>query len=140
MYRTRSTDGGKTWGAPERLWPFGVLPQLLTLDNGVTVLSFGRPGVHLLFTKDGKGEQWSNPVHLVVESFEGTGIDGEGYGFQKGEDPSGCLKQTRTSGYTSLVATGPNSFIIAYDQFDYPNTEGKPRKTILVRNFTVVPK
>jgi hypothetical protein len=140
MYRTRSTDGGKTWESPERLWPFGVLPQLLTLDNGVTVLAFGRPGVHLLFSHDGKGEKWGNPVHLVVESFEGTGIDGEGYGFQPGEAPKGRPKQTRTSGYTSLVATGPNSFMIAYDQFDYPNADGKPRKTILVRKFTVAPK
>lgn len=140
MYRTRSIDGGKTWGAPEKLWPFGVLPQLLTLDNGVTVLAFGRPGVHLLFSNDGKGEEWSNAVHLVVESFEKTGIDGEGYGFQKGENPKGRPKQTRTSGYTGLVATGPDSFMIAYDQFDYPNADGKPRKTILVRKFTVALK
>jgi len=140
MYRTRSTNGGKTWASPEKLWPFGVLPQLLTLDNGVTVLAFGRPGVHLLFSKDGKGEEWNHPVHLVVESFEGTGIDGEGYGFQPGEDPRGRPKQTRTSGYTSLLATGPNRFIIAYDQFDYPNANGKSRKTILVRRFTVRPQ
>lgn len=140
MYRTRSTDGGKTWGPPLVLWPFGVLPQLLTLDNGVTVLAFGRPGVHLLFSEDGKGEEWGHPIHLVVESFEGTGTDGEGYGFQKGEDPKGRPKQTRTSGYTGLVATGPDSFMVAYDQFDYPNTDGEPRKTILVRKFTVTPK
>lgn len=137
MYRTRSTDGGKTWSAPEELWPFGVLPQLLTLENGVTVLAFGRPGVHLLFSRDGKGEVWEQSVHLVVESFEGTGIDGEGYGFQKGENPKGRPKQTQTSGYTSLVADGPDSFILAYDQFDHPNANGKPRKTILVQRFTV---
>ena len=139
MYRTRSTDGGKTWTEPEKLWPFGVLPQLLTLENGVTVLAFGRPGVHLLFSRDGRGEAWENPIHLVVESFEGTGVEGEGYGFQKGEDPRGRPKQTRTSGYTSLVADGPDSFIIAYDQFDYPNAKGQPRKTILVRRATVSP-
>lgn len=137
MYVTRSEDGGKTWEDPEKLWPFGVLPQLLTLGNGVTVLTFGRPGVHLLFSIDGNGSQWQNPVHLVVESFEGTGIQGEGYGFQKGEHPQGRPKQTRTSGYTSIVADGPNSFLIAYDQFDYPNADGKPRKTILVRRVEV---
>ncbi|MCF7853326.1 MAG: glycoside hydrolase [Candidatus Pacebacteria bacterium] len=131
MYRVRSTDGGKTWTAPAELWPFGVLPQLLTLDNGITVLGFGRPGVHLLFSKDGKGEVWENPIHLVVESFEGTGVKGEGVGFQKGEDPKGRPKQTRTSGYTSLVADGPDSFMIAYDQFDYPNPQGHPREPML---------
>jgi len=137
MYRTRSTDGGVTWGPLEQLWPFGVLPQLLTLENGVTVLAFGRPGVHLLFSHIGRGQDWGSPVHLVVESFDGTGIQGEGYGYQKGEDPGSRPKQTRTSGYTSLVPTGPDSFLIAYDQFDYPNAEGRPRKTILVRSFRV---
>jgi len=82
--RRKDVDGA------EELWPFGVLPQLLTLDNGVTVLAFGRP------------------------------------------------KQTRTSGYTSLVADGPDSFFIAYDQFDYPNPQGHPRKTILTRRLTVM--
>ncbi len=139
MYKARSTDGGRTWSPPEELWPFGVLPQLLTLENGVTVLSFGRPGAHLLFSSDGKGERWENPVHLVVESFEGTGISGEGYGYQKGEDPRGRPKQTRTSGYTSLAVLGPDSFMIVYDQFDCPNAEGLPRKTILVRRVTVRP-
>jgi hypothetical protein len=137
MYRTRSTDGGETWSAPEELWPFGVLPQLLTLENGVTVMAFGRPGVHLLFSDDGKGEHWQAPIHLVVESFEGTGLAGESFGFQKGEDPSGRPKQTRTSGYTGLVATGPDSFMIAYDQFDYPNADGVARKTILAQAFAI---
>ena len=140
MYRTRSADGGKTWEETEKLCPFGVLPQPLTLDNGVTVLAFGRPGVHLLFSRDGKGEEWQNPVHLVVESFEGTCVSGEGYGFQKGEDPEGRPKQTRTSGYTSVVPTGPDSFLIAYDQFDYPDGNGEPRKAILVREITASPK
>ena len=140
MYRTRSTDGGKTWTKPEKFCPFGVLPQLVTLGNGITVLSYGRPGVHLMFSNDPEGKKWEQPVHLVVESFERTGITGEGYGFQKGETPKGRPKRTRTSGYTSMIPTGKDSFIIVYDQFDYPNKEGEPRKTILVRKFTVAPK
>ena len=139
MYRTRSTDGGKTWDGVKELCPFGVLPQPLTLENGVTVVAYGRPGVHLVFSTDGAGEEWQNPTHLVVESFEGTGISGEGYGYQEGEEPKGRQKQTRTSGYTSLAPTGPDSFLIAYDQFDYPNGDGAPRKTILVREITVTP-
>ena len=50
---------------------------------------------------------------------------------------SGPPKQTRTSGYTNLVATGPDSFLVAYDQFDFPNADGRPRKTILVRAVRV---
>ena len=140
MYRTRSLDGGKTWDAPRKLWPFGVLPRILVLDNGVIVLAFGRPGAHLLFSQDGEGKKWESFTPLVKESFRGTGMKGESYGYQKGEDPKGRPKQTRTSGYMGLIATGPNSFLVAYDQFDYPNKEGKPRKAILVRKVTVIPR
>ncbi len=140
LFRSRSTDSGKTWSTPEQIWPFGVLPQLLTLDNGMTVLAFGRPGTHVLFSADGAGTQWGDAVHVVTESFEGTGIQGEGYGFQRGEAPVDRPKQTRTSGYTGLLATGPDSFLLAYDQFDYPNADGQPRKSILLRRFTVTPE
>ena len=88
-------------------------PRLLSLENGVTVLSFGRPGVHLLFTRD--GAKWEGLHTLIAEK----------------------KRQTRTSGYTGLIAVGPDRFLIAYDQFDYPNEEGQPRKTILVREVQV---
>ena len=139
MYRVRSTDGGKTWSVPTELFPFGVLPQLLTLENGVTVVAFGRPGVHLLFSKDGQGGQWDGFTTLVAESYAGTGLAGVGIGYQPGEDPEGRPRQTRTSGYTSLLSLGHDRFMIAYDQFDYPNADGHPRKTILVREITVSP-
>jgi hypothetical protein len=137
MWRTRSTDGGKTWDPPERFWPFGVLPRLLTLKNGVTVLSFGRPGAHLLFSRDAKRGKWEGLTTLVAESFAGTGIRSEDYGFQKSKDGQGKPKQTRTSGYTDLAPAGPDTFLVAYDQFDYPNDKGQPRKTILVRKVVV---
>ena len=133
MYRTRSKDGGKTWDKPEQFYPFGVLPKLLTLENGVTVLSFGRPGVHIMFSRDGKGQIWENLTTLVSESLEGTGLDEKQCGLEKNEQVQGKPKQSRTSGYTDLIGTGPNSFIIVYDQFDYPDQKGRPRKTILVR-------
>jgi len=133
----RSVDGGKAWDSPRIIHPFGVLPKLLVLENGVTVLAFGRPGVHLSFSSDGRGEEWQSLTTLVVESFSGTGVSGEGYGYQEGENPEGRPKQTRTSGYTGLVANGPDCFLIAYDQFDYPNAEGEARKTILVREIRV---
>lgn len=113
LYAACSRDGGRTWAEPVHVHDFGVLPRLLPLENGVTVLSFGRPGVHLLFTRD--GVKWEGLTTLVAEE----------------------KRQTRTSGYTGLVAAGPDRFIIAYDQFDRPNEEGRPRKTILVREIQV---
>ena len=45
MYRTFSYDKGKSWSVPEPFTPNGVLPSLLSLDNGVLVLTSGRPGI-----------------------------------------------------------------------------------------------
>lgn len=115
MYLAQSYDGGKNWSLPRAINPFGVFPHLLMLKNGITVLSFGRPGVNLLFNADGHGDKWEGLTLLVNEG----------------------QRFTRTSGYTSLVSTGPDSFLISYDQFDYPNSRGEQRKTIFVREVTV---
>ncbi len=50
MYTSRSRDRGATWSTPEVIAPAGVLPRLLTLDNGVVVLTSGRPGVQMRFS------------------------------------------------------------------------------------------
>ena len=136
MYQTRSVDGGRTWGEPSEVFPFGVLPRMVLLGNGVLALSFGRPGVHLAFSPDGTGNPWEELRTLVVESFAGSRIDAGRFGDQA-ENPEGKGLRQRTMGYTGLLATGDDSFIIAYDQFDYPDPSGKPCKTILVRHVRV---
>lgn len=115
MYASRSTDLGKTWSKPEVMTPNGVLPKLLRLDNGVLVLSSGRPGVQVRFSTDGKGKQWTDPFEMVPRSPDGAD----------------------TCGYTSLLATGPDSFIIAYSDFKHRNEDGQTRKGILVREGKV---
>ncbi|RYY19639.1 MAG: exo-alpha-sialidase, partial [Sphingobacteriaceae bacterium] len=60
MYSSRSTDMGKTWSKPEVIAPAGVLPRLLKLKNGVEVLSSGRPGVQLRFSKSGLPNSWTD--------------------------------------------------------------------------------
>jgi len=41
LFQVTSSDGGRTWSAPRNLGTFGVSPQLLLLDNGVLVLTYG---------------------------------------------------------------------------------------------------
>lgn len=118
MYLSRSTDLGKTWSKPRAFTENGVLPKLLRLDNGVLVLSSGRPGVQVRFSTDGKGESWTEPFEMVPR-------DGDNATF--GAD---------TCGYTSLLATGPDTFIIAYSDFKHETKDG-PRKAILIREIQV---
>ena len=80
------------------------------------VLSFGRPGVWLSFSLDG-GYSWTKPQAIIAG------------------DPKKPM--IHSSGYTSLLALGKDSFLLAYDDWQMPNAKGEPCKTILVRRITV---
>lgn len=119
MYRSRSTDLGRSWSAPEVMSPTGVMPRLLQLGNGVIVLGSGRPGVDLRFCFDGRGVHWTDPQPLVPL----TSAD----------------VQADSCGYTSLFAVDDDSFLIAYSWFKRPAADGTLRKAVLVRRVTVRP-
>ena len=65
MVEVRSSDGGHTWSPPRRLPRPGVCPQLMLLENGVMVYSYGtRRDVHIMASWDGTGSQWSDSLVL----------------------------------------------------------------------------
>ena len=86
--------------------------------NGVVVLSSGRPGVQLRFCAEGRGTAWSEPLELLPYANE---------------------KEEVSCGYTSLLATGPDRFLIIYSDFKYPTPAGALRKAIKVCEVTVTP-
>ena len=116
-YIVRSTDNCKTWSKPEKFDEIGVLPQLLRLACGVTLSTYGRPGVFLRATDDEKGLLWEEPV-----SFD---VSGNGY--------DSCC-------YTSLLALDDTTALAAYSHFRYPDKNGVPVKTLLVRKIRVFPQ
>jgi hypothetical protein len=118
MYASRSGGMGRTWSRPEVIAPSGVLPRLLRLANGVLVLSSGRPGVQLRFCADGQGDTWTEPVELLPYANE--------------KDQVSC-------GYTALLASGPDRFLIIYSDFKYLTSAGEVRKAIKVCEVTVTP-
>ena len=119
MYVSRSTDLGVTWTKPETFTRAGVLPRLLQLANGVIVLASGRPGVQLRFCTDGKGQKWTDPFEMLPFKNE---------------------SETVSCGYTGLLATGPDRFLLIYSDFNYRNEVGTIRKAIKVREVIVTPK
>lgn len=118
MYISRSSDMGKTWSKPEIFMASGVLPRLLQLENGVTVMASGRPGVQLRFSNDGKGKLWTNAFEMM------PWID---------------YKDQVSCGYTGLLATGPDRFLVVYSDFRFVTEEGTVRKAIKVREVIVNP-
>ncbi len=113
----RSRDGGLTWSEPRRLHDFGVMPQGLLLANGIAAVSFGRPGVHLLFSPDGAAGEWVGPVSLVA------GAGGE--------------VTAHSCGYTRLLAVADDAFLAIYSDFNHRDERGQACKAILVRKIAV---
>jgi len=118
LWISTSEDDGHTWREPWILNHFGVKPRLLTLAGGVTVVSYGRPGVEMRFCCDPKGEVWSKPY--IVK--QGTGIG----------------SSRTTCGYTKLLATGPDRFLIVYSDFRHRDENGAERKAIKVREVIAI--
>jgi hypothetical protein len=116
MYTSRSVDQGKTWSHPEPFTQSGVLPRLLELENGFTVLASGRPGVQLRFSWDGNGQTWTDPFEMLPFSEE------KGY---------------ISCGYNGLLATGSDKFLLIYSDFKHKNAAGEERKAIKVREVTI---
>ncbi|GAB3328158.1 hypothetical protein GCM10027299_29930 [Larkinella ripae] len=118
MYVSRSTDQGATWSPPKAFTSTGVLPQLLQLRNGVTVLAAGRPGMQLRFSNGSGGLHWTDAFEMLP--------------FNGDKDAVSC-------GYPDLLATGPDKFLLIYSDFKFKNAQGHIRKAIKVREVTVTP-
>ncbi len=116
-YIVRSTDCGKTWSEPEIFDKVGVLPQLLTLDCGVTLASYGRPGLFLRATGDPSGTHWDAPIEIELTA---------------GEEWRSCY-------YTHMVAIDETTALLAYSDFHYPLPNGQGEgKAILVRTVKIL--
>jgi hypothetical protein len=57
LYCSRSSDGGRTWTPPAQIADRGVCPNLVTLENGIIVCTYSRPGNWLIFSDD-NGLTW----------------------------------------------------------------------------------
>jgi hypothetical protein len=92
MFRSRSTNDGKTWSKPNRMADkyasMSVLPDLVLMQSGILACSAGRPKCQLAFCTDSDGTNWSNPI---------TVFDG----------PSTC--------YTSIREVAPDTLLYVHD-------------------------
>ncbi len=96
LLQTWSSDGGKTWIRPVSAGAGSVLPKLLLLSNGVLACSYGRPGVHLMFSLDGTGREWGHHTEVPLEGRAST-----------------C--------YTDMVEMEPGELFLVFDTF-YTNS------------------
>lgn len=131
-YLTRSTDGCKTWSKPVQFDVRGVFPQILTLDCGVTLASYGRNGVWVRSSGDSSGLEWNTPVEIPLSPLEEPQTC-------PNHPPSGPVSSHRPSCcYTSFLPLDETSALLIYTDFHYPTEDGNGfQKAILARKLTV---
>ncbi len=95
LYQSRSFDNGITWTNPTVLPGLtgtalqSVDPQLLLMENGILVLTYGRPGTRIAFSTDGCGYEW---------------------------DYSTDTYQGQTTGYSGIIESKPGRLLLVSDQ------------------------
>jgi hypothetical protein len=113
LYQSRSMDNGKTWSKPAVFDDLGVWPIFLRMENSVTLVSYGRPGLYVRATQDPSCESWGPRIPIVNPAKLGTD----------------------TCSYSDLLALDSKTALIVYSDFNYPDNQGQPCKTILVRKL-----
>jgi len=118
LARSYSSDEGQTWTPIDRLPAYSVAPQLLRLNNGVIVLSTGRPGLFLWFATDGRGGEWQS---LDIVDYHNSVMD-EPSQIMAAHDASGPGSQVtgaQTTSYTAMVELSPNRVLLIYDRVPF---------------------
>ena len=119
-YITRSADNCKSWSKPEIFDDIGVLPQILALNCGVTIASYGRPVFKVRGTSDPAGLEWEEPIVIPLSGYDGHGDVRES-----------CY-------YTDLLPISDTEAFLIHSDFHYKNPDGIGVKSILYRKIKVI--
>lgn len=120
-YFSYSLDEGQSWSEPIEFDDVGVDPQLLTLDCGVTLASYGRPGIYLRATDDPGCVSWNDPTKITLSK----------------ETANSYVRDSCC--YTSLIQIDEYTALLAYSDFNYPSLTDpdETAKTILIRKVHI---
>ena len=91
---------------------------MMRLKNGLTLVIYGRPGLYIRVSTDPSGIHWSERLTIVPP--------GQPY-----ED---------TCSYGALLALDDDTALIAYSDFNLPNSKGELCKGIRVRKIKITKK
>lgn len=118
LFQSRSKDGGLTWSKPAELPGLdsseaeSVDPHLLLMNNGILVLSYGRPDTRIAISEDGSGYKWNKSLI----TYDGV-----------------------TTGYTGIVEYEPGKLLQIADQ-GANWSKGVKEKAIWGRSISVLLK
>lgn len=115
FHKSYSSDEGQTWSRPARIeGAWSVEPQLVCLNNGLLLLSGGRPGLFLWACADGKGDRW---VKLNLAEHHNALVRDAGLHYSAAFcGAEEAVKPAQSTSYTCMKALGPDEVLISYDR------------------------
>lgn len=121
LYMFKSTDGGKTWSAPEKFHDYGIRPRSVKMPDGTVVLVSGRPGIYLKHSLDEKCEKWSEPDFFMTVPKEDIYTAYYEYS---------CYN-------SALCVYDEKTIFMSYSDFKRNTPDGKRAKSIMVVKINV---
>lgn len=101
LAQCRSHDNGQSWTKPQMLAAHGVDPDLCLMSNGILACTYGRPGLHIMFSPDGHGHSWG--FHTPIGDW-------------------------RSSTYMGIAEINPGELLLIYDKTqDLPGAGRDPK-------------
>ena len=125
---SRSGDCGHTWSKPVPLTDSSVTPHLIALKNGLLVLVYGRPGVHMRWSSD-SGKTWSDPVTVIGKTLDRHRALGDDYMDCK-------YWKMETYANTYMEAVSDDTVLLCYNDMKYDAGDGLAHRATLVRKIT----
>jgi hypothetical protein len=94
-------------------------PRCRVLADGTLVLTYGRPGKHMLFDPSGTGSQWQGHVDLHARELETQAFMGVPPEKRLHGDTSVCIRYWDSMDYLALEVIGPREVLVIYDVQEY---------------------
>lgn len=124
-----SEDNGYTWSKPQFVSDASVTPHIISLDNGIVVLVYGRPGVHFKYSLD-NGRTWSKSHSIIGKTLAE---------YRKECDDDYKIKYGDTCSYsnTFVEKLSGDEFLVLYNNLKYDEGDGVHHKAAFVRKIKI---
>lgn len=120
-----SRDNGYSWETPFSISDSSVTPQVVSFENGIIAVLYGRPGVHFKYSAD-DGRTWSDSYSIIGKTLEEYRKDGVSDADSKYFD---------TCSYSNIFVEKieKNTMLVLYNNAKYDEGDGKKHKAGFVR-------
>ena len=125
----RSRDDGYTWEKPFSVSDSSVTPHIFSLENGIVVVVYGRPGVHMKYSLD-YGYTWSESVSIIGKTLAEERAAGR-------DDHDSRYGNTCSYSNTYVEILNEDTFLVLYNNLQYDDGDGLHHKAAFVKRITI---